>query len=413
MNKELKIVKLPVSYSATDSFDSERFMKLRVKVMHTGLNLNNSNFSLAAIEKARPTLANIPLLAFIKKTDGDSNADFAGHEYEIKITEDDIKYVYLGRPIGIVPETNNYAVETDEEGKTFVVVDAYVWKDYANSALDILNRDEVKKVSMEINVNDYEWQDDYSYVDINDYAYTGIALLGEDVREAMIGAQAEVVKFSVGSITSMLAELKAELANFTAEPEVTVDESVTKTTEPEDFSSLEEPVEPMTEPIATLKPEDFDSSWTEPETEMTAGEEAVTTVEPIIENNETIKTNEFEIKINELETQNKEYEQLIAELKNENAQLLEFKLNIEKAELNTKKEELFNAFDDLTEEEIAPLKEADFSLEELEIRLFALRGQKVSVIKPVQKLIIDTAFGVTTRKAEPIYADLVKKRIQN
>lgn len=403
MNKELKIVKLPVSYSATDSFDSERFMKLRVKVMHTGLNLNNSNFSLAAIEKARPTLANIPLLAFIKKTDGDSNADFAGHEYEIKITEDDIKYVYLGRPIGIVPETNNYAVETDEEGKTFVVVDAYVWKDYANSALDILNRDEVKKVSMEINVNDYEWQDDYSYVDIKDYAYTGIALLGEDVREAMIGAQAEVVKFSVGSITSMLAELKAELANFTAEPEVTIDES-------EDFSTLEAPVEPIVEPTVINESENFDSSLVEPETEMTTGEEVAVIVEPIIENNET---NEFEIKINELEAQNKEYEQLIADLKNENAQLLEFKLNIEKAELNMKKEELFNTFDDLTEEEIAPLKEADFSLEELEIRLFALRGQKVSVVKPVQKLIIDTAFGVTTRKAEPIYADLVKKRIQN
>lgn len=406
MNKELKIVKLPVSYSVTDSFDSERFMKLRVKVMHTGLNLNNSNFSLAAIEKARPTLANIPLLAFIKKTDGDSNADFGGHEYEIKITEDDIKYVYLGRPIGIVPETNNYAVETDEEGKTFVVVDAYVWKDYANSALDILNRDEVKKVSMEVNVNDYEWQEDYSYVDIKDYAYTGIALLGEDVREAMIGAQAEVVKFSVGSITSMLAELRAELANFTAEAEVTVDES-------ENFSALDEPIEPATESTVINESEDFDSSLTEPETEMAAEEETVVIVEPIIENNETVETNEFEIKINELEAQNQEYEQLIADLKNENAQLLEFKLNIEKAELNMKKEELFNAFDDLTEEEIAPLKEADFSLEELEIRLFALRGQKVSVIKPVQKLIIDTAFGVTTRKAEPIYADLVKKRIQN
>jgi len=390
MNKELKIVKLPVSYSATDSFDSERFMKLRVKVMHTGLNLNNSNFSLAAIEKARPTLANIPLLAFIKKTDGDSNADFGGHEYEIKITEDDIKYVYLGRPIGIVPETNNYAIETDEEGKTFVVVDAYVWKDYANSALDILNRDEVKKVSMEINVNDYEWQDDYSYVDINDYAYTGIALLGEDVREAMIGAQAEIVKFSVGSITSMLAELKAELANFTAEPEVTVDEPVTKTTEPEDFSSPEESVKSTAEPIATLESEDFNAEDT-----------------VIIENNE------FEIKINELEAKNQEYEQLIEELKNENAQLLEFKFNIEQAELNKQKEELFNAFDDLDEEEIAPLKDADFSLEELKIRLFALRGQKVLVTKPVQKLIIDTAFSASTGKVEPIYADLVKKRIQN
>ena len=46
--------------------------------MHSGLNLNSSTFGLEAIEKARPTLANIPLLAFIKKVDGDDRADFAG-----------------------------------------------------------------------------------------------------------------------------------------------------------------------------------------------------------------------------------------------------------------------------------------------------------------------------------------------
>lgn len=203
--KKLQNINLPVSYSVAQ-FDSERFLKLRIKVMHTGLNLNNSNFDSSAVEAAAHTLSNIPLLAFVKRADGEDKDDFAGHEYEIKITEDDMKFVYLGRPIGIVPESNNYAVETDEEGRTFVCVDAYVWKDYANSALDILSQDEVKKISMEIIVDDYESTD--SYINIKAYKYTGIVLLGEDVKEAMIGAKATVVEFSADSITAMMSELK-------------------------------------------------------------------------------------------------------------------------------------------------------------------------------------------------------------
>ena len=120
-----KVLNLPLLYEQTD-FQDERFTKVRVKVMHSGLNLNNSNFSDEAIGKAAPSLRNIPLLAFVKKTDGSDEADFAGHEFEFKITEDGIKYVYLGRPIGMIPETNNYSYEEDEEGVKFVSADAYI-----------------------------------------------------------------------------------------------------------------------------------------------------------------------------------------------------------------------------------------------------------------------------------------------
>ena len=385
---------LPVSYSA-DSFDSERFMKLRVKVMHAGLNLNNSNFDLETIEAARPTLANIPLLAFIKKVDGDdSNSDFAGHEYEIKITENDVKFVYLGRPIGIIPETNNYSVELDEDGKVFVSVDAYVWKDYANSALDILNRDEVKKVSMEIIVDDYEYNE--SFVDIKAYKYTGVALLGEDVREAMIGAKAEIVKFSENSISSMMEELATAMATFAAaepevEPEVEPTEPIAEEPVEPDFTEPEEPVEPSSEsePVEPTINEPVEPDFTEP----------TPANEPELEP-ETFTEQEIEI-ANLMNT--------IKTLEEENSLLKAFKEKIEKAELQAQIDSLFEEFNDLEEEELAELKQANYSYEELEIRLFALRGKKVKIENKTAKASIGLDFSTPT-KLEPIYADLVRQK---
>ena len=395
MNKNtIGNINLPVSYSI-DSFDNERFLKLRVKVMHTGLNLNNSVFGLEAVEAAKPTLANIPLLAFIKKVDGDdSQSDFAGHEYEIRITENDMKFVYLGRPIGIIPETNNYALETDEEGKIFVVVDAYVWKDYANSALDILNRDEVKKVSMEVIIDEYEWQSDYSYVDILAYKYTGVALLGEDVREAMIGAKAEVVKFSADSISTMMQELKTALAAFS------VNES-------EEEKGEEEVIENQ---MSANDSEDTTEEFTKNEVdEPAAAEEPVEemSAEPEIDEPTSTSTHrDFESEINALTEQ-------INQLTLENNELKEYKANIEAEKLQLAKDALFAEFEDLDEEEIAPLKEQNFSLEDLEIRLFALRGKKVKVNTTPKLGIEPSLFSASKTKVEPEYAELIRKHVKN
>ena len=395
MNKNtIGNINLPVSYSI-DSFDNERFLKLRVKVMHTGLNLNNSVFGLEAVEAAKPTLANIPLLAFIKKVDGDdSQSDFAGHEYEIRITENDMKFVYLGRPIGIIPETNNYALETDEEGKIFVVVDAYVWKDYANSALDILNRDEVKKVSMEVIIDEYEWQSDYSYVDILAYKYTGVALLGEDVREAMIGAKAEVVKFSADSISTMMQELKTALAAFS------VNES-------EEEKEEEEVIENQ---MSANDSEDTTEEFTKNEVdEPAAAEEPVEemSAEPEIDEPTSTSTHrDFESEINALTEQ-------INQLTLENNELKEYKANIEAEKLQLAKDALFAEFEDLDEEEIAPLKEQNFSLEDLEIRLFALRGKKVKVNTTPKLGIEPSLFSASKTKVEPEYAELIRKHVKN
>ena len=59
-----------MQFSIQPSFDEERFLKVRLKVMHNGLNRNYSNFNDEVIENAMPTISNIPILAFVKKQDG-------------------------------------------------------------------------------------------------------------------------------------------------------------------------------------------------------------------------------------------------------------------------------------------------------------------------------------------------------
>jgi len=380
---------LPIQYEVQKSdFDSERFQKMRIYVMHSGLNLNNSNFGKSAIKKAQSSLANIPILAFVKKQDGTDEQDFGGHEFEIKITENGVDFVYLGRPIGIIPETNNYSFEEDEEGKNFVVVDGYVWKDYANSALDIIARDEVKKVSMEILVHDYKWEDDY--IDILDYSYVGIAMLGEDVREAMIGAKAEIINYSKNAIASMLLELKETLKGG----EGTLDNF-----EEKDDGVVEE--ETFEEEEEETKEENFEEEEKE---EQEESEE------------ESFSEKEVEL-MNEVASLKEEKQTLQSTIDQLQTQIAEYELGQKEAAV----EALFQNFPDLEDsEEAQQLKtqamEAD--LEEIEMKLFALRGKQLvftakdddeeeNKAQDWRKLIHD--FTDQRDQNEPEWAPLVEK----
>lgn len=189
--------------------EDNRFLRLKIYVMHTGRNLNNTYFDKNTVEQAKDTIKNIPVLAFVKENE-DENEDFSGHEIRISITNNGVQEKYLGRPIGIVPEQTNYRYE-ELDGKEFVVVNAYIWKKYANEALDILERDQVKRQSMEIRVLDA--YDDNGLYYITGYQYLGLTLLGDDYQEAMQGAKAEV--YDVGeNYFELIEEFKRDLLNM-------------------------------------------------------------------------------------------------------------------------------------------------------------------------------------------------------
>lgn len=210
---EGKILTFATKFEADNTFDNDRFIKLRVWVMHDGKNLNGSTFSTDAIEKARPTLANIPILAnVIEKEDG--TYDFGGHDYKYENKNGEFVITYLEQPIGVIPETNNYEL-VEKDGKTYVVADCFIWKDYVNRAQDLILEAEKFDVSMEVLVSEYSIGEDKSF-NIDGYKYTGVTFLGSDKEPAMVGANAELVKFSVDQVAQKVSVYTTELAKFFA-----------------------------------------------------------------------------------------------------------------------------------------------------------------------------------------------------
>lgn len=180
------IVKVPTI--KTFAKESGNLEQVKIILMHSGENFNNSDISDDAVEEAKETLSNIPILAYIKRDDDGEAIDFDQHNVITKIVQGEngheIKQFYLERPIGVIPESHNYRIE-EIKGMNHVVVDGYVWKTYANEGYDLISESGEKGVSMEISVEDGEKDKKTGIYKINKFSYLGVTVLGDDVTPAM------------------------------------------------------------------------------------------------------------------------------------------------------------------------------------------------------------------------------------
>lgn len=213
---ELKNVSVACTYEVDNTYDSDKFIKLRLRVMHDGINPNNSNFTLENIAKAQQSIVNIPMLAYCY-FDDDGNPQFSTHAMHLevdKINKDKIRMIYDEVPIGLIPETNNYEVK-EYNDRNYVFTDCFIWKNYSNYSQDVIERDQEIKLSMEIAVDAYSYNEELKCFDITDYRYTGITLLGNDVGTGMLDAKATTSTFSFDkkkeNMVILMQELKEEL----------------------------------------------------------------------------------------------------------------------------------------------------------------------------------------------------------
>ncbi len=225
-----QFLSVPVQYDTSIQLQADDLkIPVEILVMHDQINLNQSNFDFEVIDNeiTKESIKNIPILGYIKKIDGSDEQDFAGHEMEVVIKDGEIKVVYLERPIGVVPETNNYEY-VEKDGKKYVKVIGYLWKDYLNEGYEILQENPNKSVSMEIIVDAYELRKD-GIINIKAYRYTGITVLGDDVLPGMSGANIQVIgQFSENQKFSQefyerVEKLNLELRNFQNQSSLEVD----------------------------------------------------------------------------------------------------------------------------------------------------------------------------------------------
>lgn len=183
--------------------DDDDLMKVRIKVCHTGENPNGSDFSLASLTKAQPTLSNRPILAYsVFDEESFEVVDFGDHNMEHKIIENEngeyeLKTRYLETPLGVINENHEYSLEIDEDtGETYPVITGFIWKSYSNGAWKLIEQG--KGVSMEISVKSGMYNKQRKIFEIEDFSYRGITVLSDSVEPAMKGANIE--KYTVTDI---------------------------------------------------------------------------------------------------------------------------------------------------------------------------------------------------------------------
>lgn len=221
------VVKTPSVFEVDSDFEDQRFVKIRIAVMHTGVNRNNSRFSLETIEDAKSTFYGIPILADVieyKDENGETHLDYGSHDFHIEddlFNEGEKRVIYDERIVGFIPEKNDFELVYDEETNNYYVfVTAWLYRDYSNYVCDILeDRGGVTDVSAEIICLEQSYSAKDKCLDVTKMCMSGITLLGEDVTPGM--AKAHATMFSEEKIDletqklKIMQELTYALDNYT------------------------------------------------------------------------------------------------------------------------------------------------------------------------------------------------------
>ena len=286
-----KHLKLQACYTVDDSYDSDKFLKLRIRVMHDGANVNGSRFAVESMRDAEESIKNVPILANVV-FDADGKPDFGAHDRVVvkdALNDSQYRIIYKEAPVGVIPEQNNYEIEEFDD-RNYVYVDGYIWRGYSNYAADLLEENGGTDISMEIEVDECEFSEADKVLDITKWRYTGITLLGKKYKPGMAKAAAKTSKFTASErdeqLMRMLLDFQEDFNRVYVEATKEGEDSMAKqkfdeASETEKVLTAEETAAPVTEMAeetpATIELEETPAAETEevpaeetPDTEMTA-----------------------------------------------------------------------------------------------------------------------------------------------
>ena len=216
------MLSFPVTFEKVEEVESAdgRFTKVKIWLMHTGQNLNNSVFEKSIVDKAIPTLEYIPIVGFVE-ADGKGEKDFSDHRYVITKDEYGVRRKYMGSSYGVIKssEDNNahYEMRLCDDGveREFLVVDGLMWNMFEDSSR-IINQDVIKGQSMELyekNIQGYEDEDGLFH--FTDFSFRAACILGDDCTPAMTGSTVEVQFTMSDFVKSFQSELEDKYSAFT------------------------------------------------------------------------------------------------------------------------------------------------------------------------------------------------------
>lgn len=379
-----------INFEITESL-SPLFSKARVTVMYHGENPNRSSFSKWDVERAVPSLKNIPIVGYFSEED----ENFGGHERSLVVEDDKIVVKTKTVPIGVVPESAVFSWENivDKDGirREYLVIDnALIWN-RDEKLVSALSTDDFGQ-SMEITVNEYYTLDGIDY--ITDFYFTALCVLGIDksgagyVRPAFDDAKVQTYSKDdslTESMQNMFKDLKFALNEIETiekgEPKLKLEDLLAK------FSLTEEELSAKVKNYAEIPVEEVEKELAEfAKAEADADKKAKAKAKedepkkakkPETSDNATIA--KLEKQIEELKSENEKLKEEIKGLKAKNGK---FELENHVRECNDKVESFIETYG-LDE---SAVKELDYSAFEntdaLEVKLFEMLGR---MAKPVEK----------------------------
>lgn len=224
MSEKIKssVLSFPVFFEKINdySIEDDRFTRVKVYLMHTGLNFNNSIFEKDVVEDAIPSLEYIPIVGFIQDKLFEGK-DFTEHKYIITKDEKGVRKKYIGHGYGVIlsSQDNNahFEMRTCDDGikREFLVVDGVIWNMFEDS-YEIINRDIVKNHSMELHEPSIDgYEDENGCFHFTKFSFRAACILGNDTEPAMINSTVEV-QFTISDfVKNIQSELNDKYVSFT------------------------------------------------------------------------------------------------------------------------------------------------------------------------------------------------------
>ena len=251
----MKFSKVPCDMSAYSMENEDgNLMKVKIVVMHEKKNRNRTSFSMEAIEKAKESIKNVPILAYILRDTEGNVSDFDEHNMEMRLKDSkdgfEIETYYQEKPVGVIPESCNPRYE-EINGVNHLVVDGYIWKSYSNGADKIIKSSDSKGLSMEIEVLDGNYIEEDDVYDITDFRFLGVTCLGDHIEQGMNGT-ASISKYSASAnYKKALEDIYKEIYNLERKEDGTMEEVKIEEVVVEETETVEEVTEDViTEEVA-------------------------------------------------------------------------------------------------------------------------------------------------------------------
>ena len=190
---------------STKNFEkvNSEFTKCSISIMGYDEIANGTKFSKENILKACPTLNYVPVIGYWN----DKDEDFSDHGIEYIITDNGIEENIKTTPFGVVIKDSSRfesIIMDNGEETEYLFADCYLW----NRNEKAINKVKEGKCnqSMEISINDYTERD--NYIDITDFEFSALCILGENVAPAFNNARIKQVgKYSKDDFKAIYSEM--------------------------------------------------------------------------------------------------------------------------------------------------------------------------------------------------------------